>query len=169
MSQLRVSSVSNPAGTNTLNLLPDGFHNTGVLQSVQVTDSALMTFTGSYAQLGSLLINFTPKSANSKILISSNISAKNTQDLNWSLYTLRLRVGTDYPYYRYVGTHFHNAYAPVEVSFQYDSWGTSARAISIEASAHASYPHQFNSKVWDPGAGAANNTSVLRVTEFQTL
>jgi hypothetical protein len=149
--------------------LPDGFHNTGVLQSVQVTESNVFSFSGSWVTLGSLSINFTPKSATSKILITTNVSGKNTQTNDWHLYSLRFKVGSDYPYYRYVGTHFHQAYVPIELTFQYDSWGTTAREVAVEGATHANYVHQLNLKTWDPTAGAHANTSVLRVTEFQTL
>ena len=169
MSQLRVSSISDTSGNNTLNLSPVSIYNTGVLQSLQVTESSIINFGGSWTQLGNLLINFTPKSATSKILITTNVSGKNTQSNDWCLYSLRFKVGSDYPYYRYVGNHFHQAYTPIELTFQYDSWGTTAKEISVEGSTHASYNHQLNQKTWDPGAGAHANTSLLRVTEFQTL
>ena len=128
-----------------------------------------MNFTGQYTQLGSLAINFTPKSATSKILITSNTSARNISTTAWTLYQLRLRVGDEYPYSRYVGHHYYEAYSPVEITFQVDSWGTTSRTIAVQAASHANNTHQFNSKVWDATAGAAQNTSLLRITEFQTL
>jgi hypothetical protein len=169
MSQLRVGSITDAAGNNALTLSPVSVYNTGVLQSLQVTDSSIVNFGGSWTQLGNLLINFTPKSTTSKILITANVSGKNTQTNDWHLYSIRLRVGSDYPYYRYVGTHFFQAYVPVEVTFQVDSWGAGARQIAVEAASHASNVHQLNAKAWDPAAGAHANTSLLRITEFQTL
>jgi hypothetical protein len=169
MSQLRVASIADTSGGNALTLSSVSVYNTGVLQSIQVTDSSIMNFTGQYTQLGSLAINFTPKSATSKILITSNTSARNISTTSWTLYQLRLRVGNEYPYYRYVGHHYFEAYSPVEITFQYDSWGTSERTIAVEAAAHSNNTHQFNSKIWDSTAGASANTSVLRITEFQTL
>lgn len=170
MSQLRVASIADGSGNNALTLSSVSVYNTGVLQSVQVVDSSTMNFAGSYTQLGSLAINFTPKSATSKILITSNTVARNITTTSWTLYNLRLRVGDSFPYYRYVGHHYYEAYSPVEITFQVDSWGTSERTIAVQAAAHANHTHQFNGKVWDPDpAGASSNTSILRVTEFQTL
>jgi hypothetical protein len=170
MSQLRVGSITDTGGNNALTLSSVSIYNTGVLQSVQIVDSSIMNFTGSYTQLGSLSINFTPKSATSKILITSNTSARNITTTSWTLYQLRLRVGDVFPYYRYVGHHYYEAYSPVEINFQVDSWGTTSRAIAVQAASHANHTHQFNSKIWDADpAGASSNTSVLRVTEFQTL
>jgi hypothetical protein len=169
MSQLRVGSITDTGGNNALTLSPVSVYNTGVLQSVQVTDSSIVGFGGSWTQLGGLLVNFTPKSATSKILITANVSGKNASTVDWALYSLRLRVGSDYPYYRYVGTHFFHAYVPIEITFQYDSWGTTARQVGIEGASHSTVTHQLNAKTWDPQVGAHSNTSLLRVTEFQTL
>lgn len=169
MSTLRVANITNTSGTNAIDLTGIDVFNTGVLQSVQVTDSNTMNFAGSWTQLGALSINFTPRSTRSKILITTNTNATNIVTNDWSLYTLRLRVGDAYPYYRYVGTHYHQAYVPVEITFQIDSWGLDTRFIGIEGAAHANQNHQLNRKVWDPSAGAYNNTSLIRVTEFQTL
>lgn len=169
MSTLRVSEISNVAGTESVSLAKAPFFATGVLQTAFVEDSTLMTFTSSYVKLGNLGVTFTPQSTTSKIIVMANFTARNTATTAWSLYTVRIRVGDAYPYYRYVGTHYYEAYVPVQIVYQVPSWGLDGRVIEIQASPHASNAHQYNSKVWDPAAGAASNTSTLCIMEVETL
>jgi hypothetical protein len=166
---IATSSISNLSGTVSVSTAKANMFPSGVLQTMFVEDSSLMTFSSAYVKLGNLGVNFTPISATSKVVILANFSARNTSTESWTLYTARIRVGDAFPYYRYVGAHYFNSYMPVQIAYQVPSWGLTTRVIEIQASPHASNVHQYNSKVWDPAAGAANNTSTLLVMEVETL
>lgn len=137
----------------------------GVLQSVQMTDSSVVSYSGGSWHSLPLSMLFTPMSANSKLIITSNISLTNTQTNNWTLYALRIKTGDIYPYSRYVGCHYNQSYMPIETSYQCDSWGTFEQRVEIQVGLHSANTHEYNRKVWDPTPGAVPNTSVLRIME----
>lgn len=166
MSTLKVGSIQNLSGTKEMNTSDSDLLGVGALQVVQSTTSDVINFTSLTTLMST---SFTPKSTTSKLLISTNISCTNTQTNDWTLYTIYLYVDDTKVYTRYVGSHYHQAYVPVDLTYVYNSWGISAKTISIKASPHASYTHQFNRKVWDSANGAENNTSTLRIMEIETL
>ena len=166
MSTLKVGTISNLAGSKTMTTASSDLLGIGALQIVQVTSTDIINFTGLTTLMST---SFTPKSATSKLIISANISCTNTQTNDWSLWTAYFRVDSTDIYTRYIGQHYHQAYSPVDITFVYNSWGTTPKTVSVLGSPHASYSHQFNRKVWDPASGAVSNTSTFRIMEIQTL
>lgn len=166
MSTLKVGTISNLAGSKTMTTASSDLLGIGALQIVQVASTDIINFTTITTLMST---TFTPKSATSKLVISANVTATNTQTNDWHLWTAYLRVDSTDIYTRYIGQHYHQAYSPVDITFVYNSWGTTSKTISVLGSPHAGYNHQFNRKVWDPTTGAVNNTSTLRIMEIQTL
>lgn len=166
MSTLKVGTIQNLSGTKNMSTSQTDLLGVGALQIVQVTSTDIINYTGLTTLMST---SFTPLNASSKIVISTNISCTNTQTNDWHLWTAYFKVGDDTVYTRYIGQHYHQAYSPVDLTYIYNSWGTTAKTISIQASPHAANSHQFNRKVWDPASGAVSNTSTLRIMEIKTL
>lgn len=158
----------------------------GILQSIMLEDSTIANYNGDVWHKLPLAMNFTPKNKHSKILITSNISLTHTATTTWTRYTMRIKVGDYYPYSRYVGCDYTQSYAPVQTSYQYDSWEPNqSKEIAIEISIHQDIPeptdpptdppppipdntHQYNRKVWSDGFGPIDNTSYLHIMEILT-
>jgi len=166
MSTLKVGTIQDLSGSKTMSTAQTDLLGVGALQIVQVTSTDIINYTGLTTLMST---SFTPINASSKIVISTNISCTNTQTNDWTLWTAYIKVGDDTVYTRYIGTHYYQAYSPVDLTYVHNSWGTTARTISIQGSPHASHTHQFNRKVWDPASGAVSNTSTLRIMEIKTL
>lgn len=166
MSYLRVGSVQNLSGSKAKSTEELDKLGVGALQIVQLQRSDTFTFT---TMATAFSTTFTPKSTTSKIIISTNISCTNTQTTAWTLYAMRFRIGDSYPFSRYMGSHYEQAYVPMDVTYIADSWGTDPKLIEVQFSPHAGYTHEFNRKVWDPTTGGMSNTSTLRIMEIQTL
>lgn len=166
MSTLKVGTIQDLSGTKTMSTSQTDLLGVGALQIVQVTSTDIINYTGLITLMST---SFTPLNASSKIVISTNISCTNTQANEWSLWTAYFKVGDDTVYTRYIGQHYNQAYSPVDLTYVYNSWGTTSKTIAIQASPHAAYTHQFNRKVWDPTSGAVSNTSTLRIMEIKTL